>query len=147
MSDTFAVCGKCGERKADYDRVCPHCGFRPEGEGMLVAWLLSTHHRAPDTLDAVGARIAAGEAVRPSKKMLATARRALGRSWTSDPGMSSRERLSLLATSLVVTPLVGWVLAVWWYEQRPRAALQALALSLPASVLFFGLGLYLAAAG
>ena len=143
MSESFAVCGRCGGRKADFDRVCPHCGFRPEGDGLLIAWLLSTRHRDTASLDAVSERIRGGETVRPSAKMLATARRALGRSWASDPGLDTRQRLALLATSLLVTPLVGLMLAVWWYGTKPRAALQALALSLPASVLFFALGVWL----
>lgn len=142
-----AVCGRCGGRKPDYDRICPHCGFRPEGDGLLVAWLLSSHHRDAAELDAIADRIREGELVRPSKRMLAAARRGLGRSWGSDPGMSRRQRLALLATSLLLTPLVGWVLALWWWGSRPRAALQALALSAPASALFFVIGVWLARSG
>lgn len=51
--------------------------------------------------------------------------------------MTLNQRLALLATSLLLTPLVGWTLWFTWRGRRPRAALEALALSLPASVLFF----------
>ena len=142
-----AVCSRCGGQKPDFDHTCPTCGFRPDGDGLLVAWLLSTHHRDADQLDAIAGRIRAGEVVKPSRRMLDQARRALGRSWATDQGMTRGQRTALIATSLFLTPLVGWVLAGWWREQRPRAALQALALSLPASVLFFGLGLWMMATG
>ncbi len=135
----FAVCGRCGGKKAGYGKVCPHCGFLPEGDGLLAAWLLSTHHLDEAALVMVRERIRAGESVQPSRRMLGVARAALGQSWAGDPGMDLRQRLALLATSIVLTPLVGWVLAVWWWGTRPRSALQAIALSLPFSVLFFGM--------
>ena len=47
-----------------------------------------------------------------------------------------QQRLALLATSIVLTPMVGWVAWWWWRGTRPRASLQALALSLPLTVLF-----------
>ena len=46
--------------------------------------------------------------------------------------------LALLFTSLLLTPLVGWVLFAWWWDTRPRAAVQSLALSLPVTLLFTG---------
>jgi hypothetical protein len=139
----LAICVRCGGRKPDYNSTCPACGFRPEGDGLLVSWLLSTHHRDAASLADVAERIQAGETVRPSSRMLAEAKRALGRSWASDPGLDMRQRLALLATSILLTPLVGLTLSVWWYGTRPRAALQALALSLPASLIFLALGILL----
>jgi hypothetical protein len=141
--DRRAICVRCGGARADFAAICPQCGHRPDDEGRLVAWLLSSSNLSSEELDAVQKRIISGEAIRPSERMLAKARAALGRDFTSDAGLTTKQRLLLLATSLLVTPLVGWVLFVWWYRVRPRAAIQALALSLPASVLFVILILYL----
>jgi hypothetical protein len=138
-----AICVRCGSERSDFDAICPSCGHRPDDEGRLVAWLLSSANLSDEELDGVRERIRRGEAIRPSARMLAKARSALGRDFTSDRGLSTSQRLALLATSLLVTPLVGWVLFVWWYRERPRSAMQSLALSLPASVLFVILVLYL----
>jgi hypothetical protein len=138
-----AVCVRCGAERADWAQICPACGHRPDDEGQLVAWLLSTKNLSESELAAVRKRILEGEVIRPSGRMLERARRALGRHFSTDAGLSSRQRLLLLATSLFVTPLVGWVLFAWWYNARPRSAMQALALSLPATVAFTLLVLYL----
>ena len=131
-----AVCVKCGGERSGYAQICPACGHRPDGEGLLVAWLLSSENLADAELNGVVARIRKGESIRPSARMLDKARRALGQHFTTDEGLSLGERALLLTTSLVLTPLPGWVVFFWWYGSRPRAAMQALALSLPASVLF-----------
>ena len=144
MSDGIgAVCVRCGGGRRHDDQVCPSCGHVPTDEGRLVAWLLSSENLGTEELLATQARIRAGEIIRPSARMLEKARRSLGWHFATDVGLSTRERLGLLATSLFLTPLVGWVLFVWWWKVRPRAAIQALALSLPASVGFAILVLYL----
>jgi hypothetical protein len=107
---------------------------------LLVAWLLSAENLSPDKLETLAARIADGEVVRPSDKMLAKARRALKRGFSSDPGLTSRERVGLVLASVFLTPLVGWVCWGWWLGTRPRAAWQAFGVSLPLSVLFFVVG-------
>jgi hypothetical protein len=131
-----AVCVKCGADRTAYEQTCPSCGHRPEGEGLLVAWLLSDLNLSEAELDATRDRIRGGGTIRPSARMLDKARRALGSSFATDLGMSTGQRVGLLATSLFLTPLVGIVLFAWWWNVRPRAAVQALALSLPATVLF-----------
>lgn len=131
-----AVCGRCGTDKAAFDAVCPACGFVPEGDGLAVAWLLSDEHLGTDELDAVQARIRTGEPVEPGDKMLAVARRALRRDFASDPGLTTAQRLGVLACSIVLTPLVGLTLWWTWRTDRPRAAWQAFALSAPATVAF-----------
>lgn len=138
-----AVCVRCGAIRHDYREICTSCGFRPEGEGLLIAWLLSEHNLTAEQLDVTARRVRAGEAVRPSDRMIERARVALGAHLSSDPGLSVRERVALLGTSLLLTPLVGLVLWSWWREDRPKAALQALGLSLPASLLFLGVGVWL----
>lgn len=140
-----AICIRCGSNRGTFDQVCPSCGHRPEGDGRLVAWLLSDRHLTRDQLDQVEQRVKAGESLRPSRASLDVARRALGAHYATDQGLDLRQRLGLLATSLVLTPLPGLVLAMWWRTERPRAAMQALALSLPFTLLFFFGVLYLSA--
>jgi hypothetical protein len=132
-----AVCVRCGAARGDYAQICPSCGLQPEGDGLLVAWLLSAHHLDEARLRQAQERIRAGEVIRPSEARLAVARRALRTDFASDPGLGAGERLALLATSVLLTPLPGWVLWAWWRRSRPRAAFQALALSAPASVILF----------
>lgn len=137
-----AVCLRCGSDKGAYDRPCPACGHRPEDEGLLVAWLLSSAHLPPERLDAAAARIQRGESVRPSEAMLERARKALGRHWERDPGLGPVRWAGLLAVSLVATPAVAWVSWWWWRGTRPRAARQALVAAAPVSLLGLGWGLW-----
>ena len=131
-----AVCIRCGASCQDFRQICHACGHRPDGEGLWVAWLLSSENLEEAALETTAKRIAAGEVIRPTSAMLAKAKRALGADLASDPGLSVGQRVALLATSLVLTPLVGWVLGIWWWRDRPRAAVQSLALSVPATLLF-----------
>src|SRR5688500_10630396 len=87
-----SVCLRCGVIRGSFDQICPQCGHRPEGEGLLVAWLLSSDHLAPDALQRTAERGAAGEAIRPSARQLDRARRALGRHFSVDPGMTVPNR-------------------------------------------------------
>jgi hypothetical protein len=137
-----AVCVKCAGERSSFEQVCPSCGHRPDGEGLLVAWLLSSANLGDAELNHAQARIRKGEPLRPSARMLEKARLALGQHFSTDEGLTMQQRLGLLATSLLLTPLVGWVLFAWWWSARPRAAYQALALSLPASILFTGVVLW-----
>lgn len=134
-----AVCLRCGSMKPTHESVCSGCGHRPEGEGLLVAWLLSDAHLDEAELARAGERLRAGEVVRPSDAMLEQARKALGRHATRDHGMEARERAILLSTSILLTPLVGLTLWLWWREDRPKSAIQAFWLSAPVSVIFFAL--------
>lgn len=140
-----AICIQCGNNRGTFEQVCPSCGHRPEGDGRLVAWLLSDQHLTREQLDEVERRVKAGENLRPSRTSLDVARRALGSHFATDEGLTVGQRLGLLATSLVLTPLPGLVLAAWWRTERPRAAMQALALSLPFSLLYFFGVVYLTA--
>ncbi len=138
-----AVCVRCGGVRASFEAICPACGHRPDGEGLLIAWLLSENNLDEAAFAKVQIRIQEGEAIRPSGKMLDKARRALGSHFATDTGLTSRERLGLLAVDLLLTPLIGWVLFAWWRNERPRAALQALRITLPVTVLFTVLVIYL----
>ena len=138
-----AICVRCGGERAAYDATCPACGHRPEGDGLLVAWLLSTEHLSELELERVAARVARGEATRPTERMLDTARRAICAHYSTDVGLPTLHLVSLLAVSVLVTPLPAWVLAAWWWNERPRAARQALGLALPVSVASTAVILYL----
>ncbi|HHO50418.1 MAG TPA: hypothetical protein ENK18_05975 [Deltaproteobacteria bacterium] len=140
---TRAVCVRCGGLRSSFEAICPSCGHRPDGEGLLIAWLLSEHNLDETGIERVQLRIRDGEAIRPSARMLDKARRALGTHFSTDAGLSGVEHAGLLAVNLLLTPLVGWVLFAWWRTARPRAALQALRLTLPVTVLFTVLVLYL----
>ena len=142
-----AVCVRCGSSRLGFATICPTCGHNPSGDGLLVAWLLSEEHLSETELRQAAARIVAGEFVRPSERLVEKARLALGTHFRSDPGMTVSQRLMLLATSLLLTPLVGWTCWYWWREQRPRAAWQAFGLSAPATVLFAVLVIWLRLSG
>lgn len=131
-----AVCARCGASRTDFREVCPACGYRSEGDGVLVAWLLSSAHFDDKQLDAASARIKSGEPLRPTEAMFDRARKALGEDLSTDAGLSTPQRVGLLVVSLLVTPLPAWVMAIWWWQSRPRAALQALALAVPSSAAF-----------
>lgn len=135
MSDK-AVCVRCGAFRSGFQTICPACGHNSIDEGLLVAWLLSEHHLSEEDLQQAADRVIAGEHIHPSGRLLKKARMALGTHFASDPGLSVRERVLLLATSLLLTPLVGWTCWLWWRQHRPRAAWQAFGLSAPATVMF-----------
>lgn len=130
-----AVCVRCGADRPAFDAVCPACGHRPEGDGLLVAWLLSDAYLDEAGLERAAARIRSGEPVRASDRMLERARIALGRHVSRDAGLSRRARLGLLALGVVATAVPGLMLAWWWREDRPRSARQAFVLSVPSAVL------------
>ncbi len=136
MAEHRALCVRCGGSKRSYDAICASCGHVPEGEGLLVAWLLSAHHLDAAALEATAQRLRAGEAVRPSDALLERARYALGTHARQDAGLAPRSRALLLLVSVVLTPLVGLAAAFTWRETRPRASAQALAMSAPVSLGF-----------
>ena len=138
-----AVCARCGEEKGGYPLVCAKCGHRPVAEGLQIAWLLSAENLTPEQVRGVSERIKAGEVIRPTDKQLMKARRALGASFDSDPGLTSMQRVGVLLLSLTLTPLPAWVCFAWWLSTRPRAAWQALTLAVPGSVVYFGLGAWM----
>ena len=108
-----------------------------------MAWVLSEASLDVRQREAAARRIQAGEPIRPSAKMLRQARKALGRDLSSDPGLTVGQRFALLSCSILLTPLVGWTCWLWLRRDRPRAALQSLALSLPPTVLMTAIWLYL----
>lgn len=138
-----AICARCGSERARYDLICPACGHRPVDDGLVIAWLLSDEHLTSAQLDAAAARIRDGVSIQPSDRQIRKARRALGRTFSTDPGLDGVTRTLLLGSSLLLTPLPAWVCFAWWLADRPRAAWQSLALAVPGTVIYLGLGLYL----
>lgn len=134
-----SVCARCGAVRGHFRDVCAGCGDRPEGEAIAVAWLLSSEHLDDRSLDAAAERIRRGEPLRPSQSSLDQARRAVGADVSTDPGLDLRERILLLAVSLLLTPLPAWTAALWWRRERPRAAIQAFGLAVVGTVAFAGL--------
>jgi hypothetical protein len=137
-----AVCLRCGTTKSAFDRVCSRCGHAPEGDGLLTAWLLSDQWLSEPELGQAAARIARGEAPRPSARLLDQARRELGQHLTQDPGLGPWRRLMLLLLGVFVTPAVGLAIAWTWWMRYPRAAREALWVSLPTSVVLTALFLW-----
>lgn len=139
-----ALCPRCGTDRSDYPDICSSCGHRPIDEGLLIAWLLSSHHLRESQLDAAAARIRDGHPIRPSDRQIKVARRALGRTFRTDPGLPLSTRLLLLGCSLLLTPLPAWVCFGWWLSARPRAAWQSFGIALPGTIIYGALGVWLA---
>jgi len=129
--------------RAEHYQVCPKCGHRPSGEGLLVAWLLSSHHLDEAALKDVSERIAGGEAIRPTERMLNKARRASGMTFGTDPGLTNPQRMALLATSLLLTPLLAWACFGCWLTTHPRSAWQSFSVALPGTLVYGALGLWI----
>ena len=136
-----AICARCAAEREDWRAICPACGHRPVGEGLLVAWLLSDSNLDTAALAEAAGRIRSGQGVRPSQDMLDRARKALGASFSSDPGLGRWGILGLTALGLVATPLPGLVLWAWWLRSRPRSAWQALVASVPGAIFGFMVGI------
>jgi len=143
LAGTEAVCFRCGATRALYGEVCAGCGFQPRDEGLLVAWLFSSDYLDGEQLKEAQQRIETGEQPSPGVQSLQVARRALGATLQTDPGLPLAQLLGLLVLSLLLTPLVSWVL--WWHARlsQPRVAFQAFAIALPTSLLGLVVGLLL----
>ncbi|MEC8422892.1 MAG: hypothetical protein VX000_03880 [Myxococcota bacterium] len=131
-----AVCHRCGGNKRGPLVPCKTCGFTPTGEERPVAWLFSGHHLDSDELADAAQRVRAGDRPDTSRELRAQARSAMGAAPLTDAARTpfgAGWLLLLGIANLMLTPLVGY--AVWFglREERPRAARQALALTLPIS--------------
>lgn len=131
-----AICARCGGVKGGAFAACPDCGFTPGAAERPLAWLLSAAWLDPEELAEAARRISEGQRPDPGRALLDTARAAIGASARSlGPGLEWRQRAALLAANLLLTPLAGY--AVWFglRESRPAAARDALALTLPVTLL------------
>lgn len=143
-----AICVRCGGDKPRAMAPCPTCEHLPAGEERALSYLLSSHHLDDDELDGAAARVRAGERPTPPGDLMDVARAVLTASRPGgvdelphDPGMEPDEKLFVLVTSLLLTPLMA--LAAWygWREQRPRAAKEALNVFWPVGALSLALWL------
>jgi hypothetical protein len=99
--------------------------------------LFSAHHLSPDELAEAARRVRQGEAPDPSRALRQEARVAMG---AQPPTDTAREPLPLghllllgLA-NVVLTPLVGYATWFGFRDERPIAARQALAVTVPTTV-------------
>lgn len=138
-----ALCVRCGASRLQYTGICHRCGHRPTGDGLLIAWLLSSEHLSEEQLDAVSTRIEAGESIQPNRAQLNAARRALGRTFATDQGLTRTQWALLVTGSLFLTPLPAWVCWFWWYQTKPRSAWHSLMIAIPSSILLFLTGVVL----
>ena len=131
-----AVCHRCGGSKKAPLVPCKSCGFTPTGSERPLAWLFSEHHLEPDELEEAADRIRAGERPDPSRALQAQARAGMGAApltETRGVPLPPGSLLLLGIGNLLLTPLAGY--AVWFglREERPVAARQALAVTIPVS--------------
>ncbi len=131
-----ALCHRCGAEKGGPLVPCKGCGFTPTGEERPIAWLFSAHHLTGEELDHAAARVKAGERPEPGRALRDDARRAMGAAPLTDAAkapLGAGWLLVLGLANLLLTPMAG--LAVWFglREERPRAARQALVVTLPIS--------------
>lgn len=131
-----AVCHRCGGTKKAPLVPCKECGFTPTGPDRALAWLFSENHLDAAELREAAQRIRAGERPDPSRALQAEARAGMGAAPLNDRGARPLPPRTLLLVglgNLLMTPLTGY--AVWFglREDRPVAARQALAVTVPVS--------------
>lgn len=139
MNDA-AICQQCGVYKRAPLIPCKKCQFVPSGHERAIAWLLSREYLNEAELHEAARRITE-EKLRPdpSQALIYRAKESMGaldfEQSRNDP-LSSFEWWALGTANLLLTPLTG--LAVWHGLQvdRPRAANQALKLTIPFAVTF-----------
>lgn len=132
-----AVCHRCGGPKKGPLIPCKTCSFTPTGEERPIAWLFSAHHLTDAELDETTARILAGEQPDPSKALSDGARVAMGAAPLTDDARRPLRTGTLILIglgNLLLTPLLGFAFWFGLIEERPRAARQALTITLPMSL-------------
>jgi hypothetical protein len=129
-----ASCHGCGAAKKAPLIPCKACGFVPSGDERATAWLFSREYLDANELAESARRIVSGQVADPSAALQFMAKDAMGAlpfEPTTDLPLTPRELWVLSMANLVLTPLTG--LAVWhgFQTDRPRAAAQAMRITLP----------------
>lgn len=115
------VCLLCGSLKEAVTTACTVCGHLPQEDEIRLAHLFSAAHLSPEELDEASERIASGQ--RPAPKMHL-------REASTEEGLVAKEWAWLVGGNLLLTPMLGFAHWWGWRSFRPRAAQQALVLSL-----------------
>jgi len=132
-----AVCHRCGADKAGPFVPCKACGFTPTGDDRAIAWLFSTHHLTEADLETARTRVLNGVRPDPSKALKDAARLQMGAAPLDEEARRPfpPSTLALLALAdLLLTPLAGYAVWLGLRTKRPRAARQALFVTLPISL-------------
>ena len=133
-----AVCQSCGTEKRAPLIPCKSCEFVPTGDERATAWLFSREYLSEEEMAEAARRIVEeGQRPDPSRALKQRAKEAMGAlpfEHSSDLPLSRAEMWGLGTANLLLTPLTG--LAIWHglRPDRPRAATQALRLTLPMAV-------------
>lgn len=108
---TVAVCLKCGEFKHGAFTRCEACGYEPDDDESLTKHLLVTdHYHNRETLEAIAARVKAGEPITFDPQTLEAAKVSKK---DLDASMKRVRRGCILALMLIITlAVVGTVLFV-----------------------------------
>jgi hypothetical protein len=137
VSSGSAVCHRCGADKAGPFVPCKACGFTPTGDDRAIAWLFSTHHLTEAELEIARERVRNGVRPDPSKALKDAARQQMGAAPLDEEARRPfpPSTLALLALAdFVLTPLAGYAVWLGLRTKRPRAARQALLVTVPISL-------------
>ncbi len=133
----LAVCHRCGADKAGPFVPCKACGFTPTGDDRAVAWLFSTHHLTEDELEVARAKVLNGSRPEPSRALKDAARHQMGAAPLDEEARQPFPPSTLALIGLadvLLTPLAGYAVWLGLRTKRPRAARQALFVTLPISL-------------
>jgi hypothetical protein len=110
---TVAVCLKCGAFKHGAFNPCPKCRYTPDDDESLTRHLLVTdHYHSRETLEAIAARIKAGEPIEFDPESLRAA-------WVSKAQLDAETKrlgrgCQIGCGVLLVLTIAAGVLAVAW---------------------------------
>jgi hypothetical protein len=133
----LAVCHRCGADKAGPFVPCKACGFTPTGDDRAIAWLFSTHHLTEDELEGARAKVRNGLRPDPSRALKDAARHQMGAAPLDEEARQPFPASTLALIGLadvLLTPLAGYAVWLGLRAKRPRAARQALLVTVPISI-------------
>jgi hypothetical protein len=129
-----AICHRCGGEKSGPFVPCKSCSFVPQQMERATAWLFSLHHLEPAELQRAAGRIRGGDRPDPGKMLQAQAIKAMGAVPPTDSSVQplpTQHLVGIALANLFLTPLAGFAFWIGLRTERPRAAAQALRITLP----------------